>query len=302
MTTSDYAPIALFVFNRPEHTKNSLNALINNPEFAHSHFFVFSDGPRNDNDIARVLAVREVVKAFEFTNLTLVERSKNIGLANSVITGVTELCNQFGRVIVLEDDLVVSHSFLSYMNRALDRYKYEDRVMQISGYMFDINWEKSEDDSDAFLMPLTTSWGWATWQRAWLKFDCEAAGYFELLKNRKFKREFDLRGAYPYFSMLKKQRKGLVDSWAIRWYLSVFMANGLVLFPRKSLVSNFGFDGSGVHCRNIKTSLSCEITNSQPVIFPDLISIDPCFPFYVRYLKKKNSFLSKFKNAMGIDW
>lgn len=296
---SKFSPIALFVFNRPEHTKNTLNALKENPEFAQSHLYVFCDGPRHEQDAMQVQAVRDVVKAFAFPNVTIVERVHNMGLANSVITGVTELCNQFGRVIVLEDDLVVSRYFLGYMNSALARYEHEDRVMQVSGYMFPIQWNIQKDTSDTFFMPVTTSWGWATWQRAWLKFDAEANGYQTLCQNKKLKKEFNLDGAYPYFSMLEKQRKGLVDSWAIRWYLSVLLAKGLVLFPRRSLVSNAGFDGSGVHCHDAKIKAETQFASFSPTCFPGSISVDATFPDYVEYVKKENSVFQRLVNRLG---
>jgi len=104
------------------------------------------------------------------------------------------------------------------------------------------------DTSDAVFLPFTTSWGWATWQRAWKNFDPEMSAFAEIASNGTLRRRFDLDGSYPYFSMLKKQKAGLIDSWAIRWYLSVFMRSGLALYPRQSLVQNEGFDGSGTHC------------------------------------------------------
>jgi hypothetical protein len=296
-----YAPITLFVYNRPEHTKKTIEHLMANAEFTESDFYVFSDGPRNDRDMSRIYAVREMVRSFNLNNIVLVEREKNFGLASSIISGITELCERSGRVIVVEDDLLVSPYFLDYMNRALDRYADNSKVMQVSGYIYPIKWNKQGGETDAFFMPVTTSWGWATWQRAWSKFDIEATGYKALRNDIKLRNKFNLNGAYPYFSMLKKQRTGKVDSWAIRWYLTVMLAQGLVLFPRYSLVMNSGFDGSGTHCRAKKSSDRNELGNFVPVKFPVDIKDDDFFSEYVGYVKKNNSLFRRVLRLFGVD-
>ena len=147
---------------------------------------------------------------------------------------------------MLEDDLLVAPGFLTYLNAALDRYRDESRVMQISAHMFPVDVPSVDD---AFFLPFVSSWGWATWSRAWRKFDPVASGYALLKSDGERRRAFDMDGAYEYFSMLEAQLGGKVDSWAIRWNLSVFMNDGMVLYPKKSLVENKGFDGSGIHTR-----------------------------------------------------
>lgn len=241
------APIALFVFRRPDHTRRVLEALKRNPEARQTDLHLFSDGPRDARDADAVAEVRRLCRSVEgFANVRLVERDANWGLAKSVIAGVSEICEKYGHIIVLEDDLVVSPHFLAYMNEGLRRYAESELVMQISGYMPPVAWEGADD---AAFLPMTTSWGWATWQRAWARFDPAMSGYTRLKKDPQLCRAFDLDGAFPYFRMLKAQKQGQVDSWAIRWYLSVFLKSGLVLFPRQSQVENIGFDGTGTHCR-----------------------------------------------------
>ena len=176
--------------------------------------------------------------------MTVVERSRNLGLANSIIEGVTRLCTERGRVIVVEDDLTVSRHFLEYMNQALDRYADDERVMQVSGYMFPVS---LGTETDALFLPLTTSWGWACWQRSWKKFDPGGSGREALSRDPSMRRRFNLDGAYDYAGMLDAQAAGKIDSWAIRWYLSVFLRGGLVLYPARTLVRNLGFDDSGTH-------------------------------------------------------
>lgn len=240
------APIALFVYNRPSHTRQTIEALRENELAPESDLFIFSDAPKNENAIAAVGEVREYVRRVDgFRSVSVVERDRNLGLANSIIDGVTRLCQESGRAIVLEDDLVTSPFFLRYMNEALERYREESRVMQISGYMFPVELDSAED---ALFLPFMASWGWATWGRAWSLFDPSASAYEVLKKDWRLRRRFDLNGAYPYFRMLEMQLRGEVDSWAIRWYLSAFMKEGLALYPARTLVKNIGFDGSGVHC------------------------------------------------------
>jgi GT2 family glycosyltransferase len=240
------APIALFVYNRPKHTRQTVEALLLNHQSKESDLYIFSDAPKNEAARDAVEEVRVYIKQISgFNNVNIVERDVNRGLANSVINGVTKLCDEFDSVIVLEDDLVVSPNFLEFMNSGLAKYEFDEKVMQIAGYMFPVEIETSDD---ALFMPLTSSWGWATWKRAWTHFDADAKGYELLVNNSQLRRSFNINGKYPYFKMLESQKSNKVDSWAIRWYLSVFLVNGLVLYPRKSLVQNLGFDGSGVNC------------------------------------------------------
>lgn len=271
-----FAPIALFAFRRPDHLRRTIEALKACPEFSQSPLFVYCDGPRNDADRPSVTAARNVARAMlDGFNATMIESAENRGLAKSIIAGVGELCEKYGRAIVVEDDLLVSPDFLAYMNAALDRYAGNDRVFQVSGYMFPIDHPRSDN---ALFLPLTTSWGWATWSRAWKKFDHAGHGIEALRKDRSLRRRFDLNGAYPYYAMLRDQQAGKVDSWAIRWYLSVFLSEGLVLFPAASQVRNVGFDGSGRNCGEmgavVFSDLGRESFYGKQVGLPDDVAID----------------------------
>jgi acetyltransferase-like isoleucine patch superfamily enzyme len=235
------APIALFVYSRPEHTRRTLQSLARCPEWARSQIFVYADGAKKPELAAEVAETRRVVRALA-PHATLVEQPTNRGLARSIIAGTTELCERFGRVIVVEDDLDVAPGFLAFLNAGLDRYADDDGVMQVSAYQFPV-----ELDPQALFLGFPTSWGWATWKRAWQHFDPDARGYGALVADPQLRHRFDLDGSYPYFEMLERQRRGEVDSWAIRWHLSVFLRAGLVLYPGRTLVANTGFDGSGTH-------------------------------------------------------
>jgi hypothetical protein len=176
--------------------------------------------------------------------VSVIAPAQNRGLAASIIAGVTTLCERSGRVIVVEDDLIMAPCFLSFMNQALDRYEQEDKVMQIAGYAFPMD---ATFRRQAVFLPFISSWGWATWRRAWQHFDPSMKGYEALKASAKQRYKFDLDGSYDYFAMLERQLRGEIDSWAIRWHLSCFLRQGLTLYPGITLVQNLGFDGTGTH-------------------------------------------------------
>jgi hypothetical protein len=243
-------PIVLFVYNRPWHTRKTLESLETNNLSKESELFIFADGPKENatqKQLEKIKETRNLIREKKWCGkVSIIERDKNMGLANSVITGVTEIINKFGKIIVLEDDLVLSKNFLRYMNESLEKYKDNEKIMQIAGYMYPIDIKIEED---AFFLSLISSWGWGTWKRVWDKFDESKNGFALLKKNAILQKKFDLGGSYPYFKMLKNQVRKNIDSWAIQFYLVVFMEEGLTLFPKKTLVNNIGMDGSGVHCK-----------------------------------------------------
>jgi GT2 family glycosyltransferase len=287
MIISGCAPIALFVYNRPDHARLTVEALKKNALAQASDLFIFSDAPKKPEAAETVREVREYIKTISgFGAVSIVERDKNWGLADSIIDGVSRLCKEYGRVIVLEDDLITSPRFLEYMNTALEKYAAEERVMQISGYMFPVEIQTTKE---AFFLPVTTSWGWATWQRAWQHFDPAAQGYEALKHDRAKRKSFDLDGAYPYFRMLESQLRGEIDSWAIRWWLSVFSRNGLVLYPRQSLIENIGFDGSGTHGDN-RGFVHFHAEHAQKISLPDEIAVsDPGYDAVVDFMRSNGS-------------
>lgn len=249
------APIALFVYNRIWHTKQTIESLQRNEMAEASELFVFSDGPKFGKDREKVSDVREYCKTITgFKRVTLIERQQNLGLAQSVITGVTEIVNRYGRIIVLEDDMISSPYFLRFMNEALEFYKDEEKVISIHGYIYPLKTRLP----DSFFLKDTGCWGWATWKRGWDLFDPDGLRLFSEIKKRKLQKQFDINGAYPYTKMLEDQIKGKNDSWAVRWYASAFLENKLTLHPGRSLIFNIGLDASGRHC-GITTMYDIEV-------------------------------------------
>ena len=243
------APILLFTYNRPEHTRRTVEALQKNELADESDLFIYSDGAKGDEDKMNVQKVREYLQTIDhFRSVTTTIREYNYGLANNIIDGVTNLVGKFKKVIVLEDDLITSPFFLRFMNEALDKYKYEENVISIHGYCLPI-----EYDEPVFFLKGADCWGWATWDRGWELFNTDSSQLLQQLKKSKAViKEFDFNGTYDYSGMLKKQVKGKVNSWAIRWYASAFLRNKLTLYPGRSLVKNIGGDGSGTHSQDEK--------------------------------------------------
>lgn len=240
------APIALFVYNRPAHTRQTVEALLANDLAADSDLHVFSDAPKTDADINRVAKVREYVHGIcGFRNVTILERDQNLGLASSIISGVARIVNEYGRVIVLEDDIVTSPHFLTYMNDGLDLYENEKKVASIHAYCYPIK----EKLPDTFFLRGADCWGWATWKRAWQHFCPDGEKLLEQIKHRGELMNFDLEGKAFFSRMLKDQIDGKIDSWAVRWHASAFLDGLYTLYPGESLVINIGIDGSGTHCR-----------------------------------------------------
>jgi hypothetical protein len=250
------APIALFVYNRPIHTAKTIAALSENKLASASDLIIFSDGPRSQAHAESVLEVRKYIHNINgFKSVSIVEQTGNMGLAQSIISGVTATVNKHGRVIVLEDDLVTSPYFLQYMNDGLSIYEKQSNVASIHGYVAPIL-----GLPETFFRRGADCWGWATWQDRWAIFEANGEKLLQELKRQRLTAEFDLNHAYPFTQMLADQIAGKNNSWAIRWHASVFLRNKLTLYPGTSLVVNIGHDGTGEHC-GVTSDFSTEAKN-----------------------------------------
>jgi hypothetical protein len=244
------APIVLFIYNRPKHTKATLDSLIKNPLAKFSTIYIYSDGAKNSEDEKWVNEVRQIIRTLSgFKEIVIFEKEKNDGLANSVISGVTEVINKWDKVIVLEDDLVLATDFLDYMNHALEFYKDTPSIFSVSGYLFPIKIPKNYAHN-TFLLPRSCSWGWGTWKNKWELADWEIKDFENFAKNSEQKTAFNQGGADLTYMLIKQKRK-LINSWAIRWYYTHFKNKAYCVYPTKSKVANIGFDGSGTHCNAI---------------------------------------------------
>lgn len=250
-TTRTLAPVALFVFNRPVHTRRTLEALRQNELSGQTHLYIFCDGcRRGQNDEELVTEVRTVVASEKWCgSVTITAVDDNRGLARSIRDGIDVVLSEHDRVIVLEDDIETSSGFLAFMNDALELYALDERVMNVSGYLPETSYQSRLPET--FFVKLMACWGWATWKRAWRLASWDAG---ELLRDLARRTggldEFDMDGTYPYSDQLRLNRDGTLRTWAVFWAASCFLRDGLSLFPGRSLVRNIGLDGSGENCHS----------------------------------------------------
>lgn len=250
-TTNDLAPICLFVYNRPKETELTLNALKENYLASESELYIFCDGPKNLENRSNVEKVRLLVNQIKgFRKTEIEENKKNLGLANSIISGVTQIIKQYGKVIVLEDDLVTSPNFLNFMNQALNFYESYPQIHSIGGYSLNL---KSVLDLryDNYFGRRASSWGWATWKDRWEQTDWEVKDFNKFRYNPIERYRFN-RGGSDMSRMLINQQKGKIDSWAIRWCYSQFKSNQLTVFPKISKIQNIGIGSNSTHTKRGK--------------------------------------------------
>jgi len=283
------APIVLFVYNRPWHTRQTVEALQKNELATESELFIYSDAPKNEDAQEKVKEVREYIKTIDgFKKVTIIEREKNWGLANSIIDGVTKIVNEYGKIIVLEDDLVTSKYFLKFMNESLEMYHDDKRVASIHGYIFPI-----ENLPETFFIKGSDCWGWATWKDRWDIFKPDGQKLLDELKSKKLQKEADFNGSYGFTKMLKDQINGKNNSWAVRWYMSAFLREMLTLYPGQSYIQNIGFGSEGTHCTS-STNVFDVCLNDK--MFLDKIDIEED----LESRKKMELFLNSIKASLWI--
>jgi hypothetical protein len=254
---------------RPEHLATTVHSLAANPEATNTHLTVFCDAAKKPDHQPGVDAVRQFVASIVgFASVTVVERARNWGLAASIIDGVTRIVGEHGRVIVVEDDMMLSHNFLHYMNDALDLYANDENVASIHGYCYPVNGVLPE----TFFLRGADCWGWATWRRAWQHFRPDGSTLLAELESRGLVYEFDMDSQYGFTQMLRDQIAGRNNSWAIRWHASCFLDGRLTLYPGRSLVHNIGNDGSGTHSKH--TNIYEQTLSNVPIALTRLPTIE----------------------------
>ena len=213
------SPIVLFVYNRLRHTQQTIEALQKNHLASESNLIIYSDGAKTKNEQEDVNKVRLYIEQIDiFKNITIIKREKNWGLANNIVDGVTKVINQYKKIIVLEDDLVTSPYFLTYMNEALDFYKDEGKVWHISGWNYPI---KTDRLHDVFLWRVMNCWGWATWSNRWSYYDKNINKTIKNFSNQDIKK-FDLNHSETFFKQIILNKEKKIHTWAVFWYATIF--------------------------------------------------------------------------------
>lgn len=268
---NDLAPIVLFVYNRPDHTHQTVETLLRNPECIQSELFIFSDAAKHEKDTAKVEEVRNYIAQIQgFKKVHINHKTTNQGLANSVIGGVTEVINRYGKVIVLEDDIESGTDFLAFMNAMLDRYQDEQRIFTVSGYSYPLDCLRIYPYSAHFSYR-ASSWGWGTWKDRWDSID------WDLHKKNHFNRSISLQrkfneGGGDLSQMLINQEKGRIDSWAVRMVFNVCMQNKIHLLASKPKTRNIGLDNSGTHSSKT-TKFDVKLIREEHFLLPDKIMV-----------------------------
>ena len=237
------APVAIFTYNRPLHIQQTIEALLKNELASQSDLIIYADGPTTDvSNIKSVEKTREYLKTISgFKSVAIIEQEKNIGLAGNVIDGVTQILDKYGKIIVLEDDLLTSPYFLKFMNEALDEYEQEEKVVSVHGFVYNIQ----EPLPENFFLRHISSLGWGTWKDSWKLFEPDGQKLADEMESRDLVSLFNFNNSWKFYKMLQQQIRGENNSWAVRWYASTFLADKLSFYPNQSLVFHNGSDSSG---------------------------------------------------------
>lgn len=297
------APILIFAYNRPVHLQQTLDALSLNAEAKNSDLYIFCDGAKPNAqglDLKKIESVQIIAKnENRFKSATIKIRESNYGLAQSIILGVTEVINIHGRIIVLEDDIVSGKFFLKFMNDALNVYENSEKVYGISGHRYDFI---KYVDSETYFLPISCSWSFATWKDNWEKINFNTNELYDTIKRNNDEKKLNF-GNLDFFQMLTAQKNGNINSWAIRYYVSMFIQKGYYIYPKSPLIKNIGFDGSGVHClsdtksENKKNSLENKriIVSKQ---FPKTKKLIKLQSVFAKLILKFNRIVKKVKSRM----
>lgn len=296
----ELAPIIVFAYNRPELLERTLETLSKNDLAGQSDLFVYCDGPKNTVSIEqseRIADCRKIAHAISgFKSHVVIERSTNIGLKANIVSAVTEIVNKYGRIIVIEDDIVTSPGFLHYMNDALEMYKDEERVMQISGYMWPHKWPLPE----TFFYQAPCPWGWATWDRAWKYYNDNTSEIYDYWKTRW--NEFNSFGGNYLQKQLEENYNSTLNTWYVKWHAAMRQRDALALYPGKSLVDNRGFGGDATNCYatdKFDVKLGKKIVVERRPIRENKLGAHEIYAFYQgRWYNKRrrNAMLSKMIN------
>ncbi len=243
------APVIIFAYNRADKLKACIDSLSGADGHENSEVFVYADGSKGGNDRSDVERVRTFLDEFSqksiFRSFKTIRRDRNTGLAANVISGVTEIIHEYGKAIVLEDDLEVSKDFITYMNAALDYYEDDPKIWSVTGFSEPLKALRGYKH-DVYMGYRGCSTGWGTWKDRWDTVDWEMKRYKEVLSDPILRKRFE-RGGRDLTRILKDQKAGIVDSWAIRWCLEQSLQDKYTVYPVSSFIRNTGIDGSGTH-------------------------------------------------------
>lgn len=300
------APVVLFVYNRPWHTEQTLGALTKNKLADKSILHIFCDGPKesaSQDQIGNIQKVREVVKKQQWCGEVIINESEeNRGLAASIRNGVTDIVQRYGKVIVIEDDLITSPAFLVYMNKALNFYEGYKSVFSISAHSLPPTKFATPENYkyDVFVGLRNSSWGWGTWADRWEQVDWQVSAFHEMQADLNIQQAFNRRGD-DVFEMLQKQQNGELDIWSIQFTVAHFVNHAVSIIPTRSYVDNIGLDGSGENCSISETMKNDVLCDNEDIRFINILYEDKRIinSFYSAHCRKKRPLWQKICNRLG---
>jgi hypothetical protein len=290
------APICLFTYNRLNETKLAIDALKKNFLAEESELFIFSDGYKDESSKQKVEAVRQYLRTVDgFKSVSLIQSEENKGLASSIIKGVSRIVKEYGKVIVLEDDLITSPNFLDFMNQALHYYSERHEVFSIAGYSTKVSLPE-DHNSDVFLRGRPTSWGWATWNDRWASVDWELKNW-DAVDGMRRQRQMLKRHGSDLFPMLLNHIYGKNDSWAVRFAFSQIHENRFTISPVISKVKNIGFGADATHCKSVynKDRILFDNSSRRTFHFTEDLQLDEAIALQ---LKKQSSLRERAKGKI----
>ena len=293
------SPVVVFVYNRLENTIKVIEALKKNKLAKDSDLIIFSDSSKDSYNIEKVIEVRSYIYTISgFKSIKIIERKENYGLAKNIIEGVTDIINEYGKVIVLEDDLITSSNFLCYLNQALDYYEYDERIFAISAYTVKLP-SLINLDEVGYLSYRPSSWGWATWKKEWDKNDWEVKDFDSFIKDKKEVKKFN-RGGIDMTRMLKHCIEGKNYSWAIRWSYTMHKLNKYCFYPKASKVQNIGFGDDATNCRGVDIyQTDLDISNNCDFNFSKRVQINKKIIKEFAYVfSYRNKAIKRIKNLI----
>ena len=289
------APVVIFAYKRKAELQRAVEALQACHLANETDLYIFSDGPKSEKDKNGVKKVRNFIQSITgFKKITYFFSEQNKGLGSSIIGGVTKILESNQTIIVLEDDLVPSKNFLLFMNQGLQTYRDDPKIFSISGYNYPFE-IKHNETNDAYFLPRTCSYGWATWRSRWEGLDWEIRDFEEFSKNKTAIRKFN-NGGKDLYQMLSRQQAGLIDSWAIRWSYNQYKRNAVTVYPILSKIKNTGFSEQSTNT-NIYNKYFTEVDKGDRGTFllPSTVDVDP---FYLKQLQNFYSIKNRIKNRI----
>ena len=268
------APIVLFVYNRPQHMRQTVDALQKNILAPDSDLIIYADGPKDGEMTDSILKVRAYIKNISgFKSVKIIEQEKNKGLAPSVIAGVREVVNEYGKIIVIEDDVLSSPYFLNFMNESLEIYEQDRKVLSIGSWNY--HYRKRRSDKDFFFLRLPDTIAWATWKNRWDLFEEDTSLLKQKIIKANLQQYFDLDGYFEYMRMLEEQIQGMSSSWCIRWTAVAALNKTLTVYPTISLTKHIGYDALGTHCDSFDWNKKLKMSKRKLNVFADLAKETP---------------------------